>query len=49
MNMYIEAKVLYDGGWRSADKEELIDEYDFDLDQAEELCEILKEIEQEEN
>ena len=48
MNMYIEANVLYAGGWRSTDKNELISEYHFEPDHAEELCEMLKEVEQEE-
>ena len=37
------AAALYDGGWRAEDKEDLIAEYQFTEEEADELCEILAE------
>lgn len=42
------AAALYAGGWRSEDRDELIDEYDLTEYEADEICEILAEIEKEE-
>lgn len=39
------AAALYDGGWRSDDREELIAEYQFSKDEADAICEKLKEYE----
>lgn len=36
-----EVAALYDGGWRSEDKEELMSEYGFSEEEAEEICEAL--------
>lgn len=36
---------LYDGGWRSDDREELIAEYQLSEDEADAICEKLKEYE----
>ena len=44
MNNQYDAAALYDGGWRSEDKEELMSEYG--LSEADELCEALKAYEQ---
>lgn len=41
------AGCLYDGGWRSEDKDDLIYEYKLTTDQADYLCECLAEIEEE--
>lgn len=40
-----EVAALYDGGWRSTDKEDLIKEYNLSEAQANEICEGLKELE----
>ena len=37
---------LYDGGWRSEDKEELIREYDLTAEEADEIVAELKKIEE---
>lgn len=39
------ACALYDGGWRAADYDALKVEYDYTDDEAEKICEYLKEIE----
>lgn len=39
------AAALYDGGWRSEDKEDLIEEYQLTEEEATNICEILAEIE----
>lgn len=39
------AAALYDGGWRSNDREELIAEYQLSEDEADAICEKLKEYE----
>lgn len=36
-----EVAALYDGGWRSEDKEDLISEYGFSEEEAEKICEAL--------
>ena len=41
------AAALYDGGWRSEDKEELIQEYNLTNDEADAICELLSEFEAE--
>lgn len=40
-----DAVALYDGGWRSGDREELIQEYDLTEDEASEICRLLGKIE----
>lgn len=35
------AAALFDGGWRSEDKDDLIQEYDITEEEAETLCTIL--------
>lgn len=42
------AVALYDGGWRSSDRDQLISEYDLTPDQADEIAAALAEIESEE-
>ena len=42
------AAYLYDGGWRAEDKEQLMQEYDCSIEEAEKLCEFLAEFEKEE-
>lgn len=39
------AAALYDGGWRSEDKEDLIEEYQLTEEEANTICDILAEIE----
>jgi hypothetical protein len=39
------AAALYDGGWRSADKEQLISEYDLTAEEADSLCKELEKYE----
>ncbi len=39
------AAALYDGGWRSTDKDEIKKEYNMDEEWAEAICEKLKEYE----
>lgn len=41
------AGCLYDGGWRQTDKEELKREYELTEEEAERICEELKEYEKE--
>ena len=40
------AAALYDGGWRAEDRDQLITEYDLTLEDAEAICEALKDIEE---
>lgn len=40
------AAVLFDGGWRSADKDALMSEYGLTEIEAERICEELKEMEE---
>lgn len=40
------ASALYDGGWRSEDKEELITEYDLTEEEAEDICRVLRSYEE---
>lgn len=40
------AAYLYDGGWRKEDKEELMQEYNYSIAEAEKLCEFLAEFEE---
>lgn len=40
------AASLFDGGWRSKDREELIGFYDLEAEEADEICEELKRIEE---
>ena len=39
------AAALYDGGWRANDREELIAEYQLSADEADAICQKLKEYE----
>lgn len=39
---------LYDGGWRSVDIAEMIDEYNLTLEEASDICTQLAELEREE-
>lgn len=43
------AAALYDGGWRAEDRDQLITEYDLTLEDAEAICELLKDMEEEAN
>ncbi len=45
-DVYASAVALFDGGWRSTDKEPLIKEYDLTEEEAEQLTEALKVLEQ---
>ncbi len=40
-----DAAALFDGGWKSTDKEDLIDEYDLSEEDAERLCNELEKLE----
>ena len=40
------AAALYDGGWRAEDRDQLITEYDLAPEDAEAICELLKDIEE---
>ena len=35
------AASLYDGGWRAADREQMIEEYELTEDEADGICELL--------
>ena len=35
------AAILFDGGWRAEDREELISEYDLTEEEADEICKLL--------
>jgi len=39
------AAALYDGGWRATDRDELIAEYELDVDEADAICAQLLEYE----
>jgi hypothetical protein len=39
------AAALYDGGWRADDRDELIAEYDLTEEEADAICEMLREYE----
>lgn len=41
------AASLYDGGWRAEDYEQLISEYNLMAEEAEEICKVLEEMEEE--
>jgi hypothetical protein len=43
------AAALYDGGWRAEDRDQLITEYDLTPEDAEAICELLKDMEEEAN
>lgn len=38
---------LYDGGWRSVDAMELAEEYGFNSEEAEAVCQMLEQLEKE--
>lgn len=40
------ASNLYDGGWRSSDRDQLISEYDLTESEADEICDALSDIEE---
>ena len=40
------AEALHDGGWASEDRDQLMGEYDFTPEDAEAICELLKDIEE---
>ena len=40
------AEALYDGGWRAEDHDQLMSEYDLTSDEADAICEALKDIEE---
>lgn len=37
------AAALYDGGWRAEDKDQLVDEYELDVEEADAICDRLAE------
>ena len=39
------AAALYDGGWRAEDKDQIVEEYELTEEEADKLCEILAELE----
>ena len=41
------AAMLYEGGWRSGDRDTLIEYYDLSDDEADRICAGLKELEEE--
>lgn len=43
------AAALYDGGWRAEDRDRLITEYDLTAEDADAICEALKDMEEEAN
>lgn len=40
------AAALYDGGWRSTDRDQLMSEYGLTPEEADGICEVLAELEQ---
>lgn len=46
MDLELSAGNLFDGGWRSYDRDDLIYAYNLDQDTADSLCEELKKIEE---
>ena len=46
MNNQYSAASLYDGGWRAEDRDQLITEYGLTEEEADEICEGLREIEE---
>lgn len=46
MDYRTSAAALYDGGWRAEDRDELIDEYNMSEEEADAICEILAEYEE---
>ena len=43
------AAALYDGGWKTEDREQLIEEYELTDEEADKICEILERYEHEKN
>ena len=41
------AAALYDGGWKTEDREQLIEEYELTSEEADKICEILEKYEKE--
>ena len=48
MDFITSAAALYDGGWRSSDREQMIEEYDLTEEEADGLCAALADLEAEE-
>ena len=44
-HLYDDASALYDGGWRSSDKEEIISEHGYTDSEADVICEFLSDFE----
>lgn len=42
------AAVLYDGGWRAEDRDELVAEYDLSEEEADAICEDLRRMDEKE-
>ena len=40
------AAALYDGGWRSTDRDQMMSEYNLTREEADRICEVLAELEQ---
>lgn len=38
---------LYDGGWRAEDRDQLVSEYNLTAEEAEEICKLLEDMEEE--
>ena len=43
------ARSLYDGGWRSVDLEDIMDEYELSYEEACDICQELEVLEKEDN
>lgn len=41
------AAALYDGGWKTEDREQLIEEYELSEGEADKICKLLEEYEKE--
>jgi hypothetical protein len=41
------ASAMYDGGWRSTDRDDIMSSYDLTEEEADQICEVLKEYEEE--
>lgn len=46
MNLQYSVAALYDGGWRTCDKTDLIIEYGLTTEEADQICQALAELEQ---
>lgn len=45
-NFELCAAALYDGGWRSTDRDQMMSEYNLTQEEADGICEVLAELEQ---